>query len=313
MAVLILQTGMATSELADNLTEVLLVNLSTRGNFRVVGKEVVKGQLGGEEKRVLECVGNRTCVGNVATSLGLDYLIVGTLGKLEATWMYNLYFIDAASGGERKRVHRRVTGDIPALTKSLDKSLAELLKPRVKPGVVRVEGNVKGAKIHIDNQFAGTVPLRQPVPKPGTIRLRVEADGYYSAEKTVTVAAGQIVVVKILLARIPPRVKTWKFHFAWAAFGVSLVAGAAAGVTGGLARRSTGTTQAAVVSDLARRQKLQAASFAMIGVAAAAAITSAALFLFARKGFYRGGREQRAFFGVSPTAGGAYASGGVRW
>lgn len=313
VAVLILQTGASGSELADNLTEVLLVNLSTRGNFKVVGKEVVKTQLGGEEKRVLRCVGNRTCVGTVATSLALDYLIVGTLGRLESTWMYNLYFIDAASGGERKRVHRRVTGDLAKLTRSLDNSLAELLKPRIKPGVVRVVGNVPGAKVHFDDQFAGTVPLRRAGLKPGKVRVRIEADGYYPAERTVAVAAGKTLLVRIVLARVPPRKPTWKLYLAWTAFGFSALAGAAAVTTGVLSRKSRGTTQAALLEDLERRQKMALVANVMIGVSAAAAATWVGMLIFARKGFYRRGGERRASFGVTPLPGGAYVSGGVRW
>jgi TolB-like protein len=313
VAVLLMQTGVASSDLADNLTEVLLVSLSARGNFQVVGKEVVKNQLGGVEKRVLECVGNRTCVGNVATALALDYLIVGTLGKLESTWMYNLYFIDAASGGERKRVHRRVTGDLAKLTRSLDKSLAELLKPRVKPGVVRVVGNVRGAKVHIDDAFAGTVPLRRAGLKPGTIRLRIEADGYFAAERTVAVVPGKTIVVRVVLVRVPPRKATWKVYLAWSSFGVALAAAAAAGATGGLSRKVRGTTHREQLDDLDRRLNLALVANVMIGVSAAAAVTSAALFIFARKGFYVGGRERQGRLSVSPVPGGAYVSGGFRW
>jgi len=313
VAVLILQTGVASSELADNLTEVLLVNLSTRGKFLVVGKEVVKNQLGGVEKRVLECVGNRTCVGNVATTLALDYLIVGTLGKLESTWMYNLYFIDAASGGERRRVHRRVTGDMAKLTQSLDKSLVELLKPRVKPGVLRVISNVRGAKVHINDQFAGTVPLRRAGLKPGTVRLRIEADGYYPAERTVAVAPGKTLVIHIFLSRVPPKRATWKVYLAWSSLGVALAAGVAAGATGGLSRRSRGSTQTELLEDLDRRRRLALVANVMIGVGAAAALTSAALFIFARKGFYVGGAERQGRVSVSPVPGGAYVSGGFRW
>jgi hypothetical protein len=49
-------------------------------------------------------------------------------------------------------------------------------------------------------------------------------------------------------------------------------------------------------------------------VASAAAITSACLFIFAHKGFYKGGRDkERAFFNVAPLPSGGYVSGGIRW
>ena len=325
VAVLILQTGAASSELADNLTEVLIVNLAAGGRYKVIGKEVVKSQLGGAERLVLQCVGNRTCIGNVATTLGLDYLIVGTLGKridfttypsntkLEDTWLYNLYFIDAASAAEVKRIHKRVKGDATGLTKSLGDSLALLLKPKIKPGTVRIESNVAGAKIHIDDQFAGTAPLRRDNLKPGVIRLRVEADGHYAALRKVTVAPGKVVVVRVVLRPVLKRRKTWKFHVAFSTLGVSLAAAVAAGVTGGLSRKARGTTQAELLADLKRRRKLALAANVLIGVSAAAAVTSAAFFIFTHRGFFAGGRERRVHLEITPLAGGAFVSGGIQW
>jgi hypothetical protein len=314
VAVLILGTGGISAELADNLTEVLIVNISTRGKYRVVGKEVVKSQLGGTEKLVLRCLNNRTCVGNVATSLALDLLIVGTLGQFENTWLYNLYFLDAASAAEKKRVHKRVNGDLGALTKSLDTALAELLRPKVKPASVRVIANVDGAKIHLDDRFAGTVPLERDQLEPGTVRVRVEADGYFPVKKTVQLSPGQTLQVRVRLQKIPPREKTWRFHTAWAGVGVAAGAALIAGVTGGLSRKKSGDTQVARLQDLERREKLAATANAFAALAGVAAITSAALFLFGRDGFYRGGKKERqAWLEVSPTRGGAWVGGGVRW
>lgn len=317
VAVLIVATGGIAVDLADNLTEVLIVNVATRGHFQVVGKEVVKAQLGGTDKQVLRCINNKTCVGNVSTELALDYLIVGTLGKFEDLWLYNLYFIDASSATEKKRVHKRVRGDLSALTKSLDQALAELLRPKPKPARLRVEADVAGATIHVNDQFAGSTPLVRVSDKPGAIRVRVEADGYYGADKTVRLVRGQTVVVKVHLVRIPPRVKTWKFHLAWATLGVALGTGLVAAVTGGLATKKTGATQADRLRDLDRRKNLALVSNLFSGLAGASAITSAALFLFARKGFYRGGKEEqpraKAWFEIAPVRGGAAVTGGLRW
>lgn len=174
--------------------------------------------------------------------------------------------------------------------------------------------NVAGAKIHLDDRFAGTVPLTRGNLKPGPVRVRVEADGYYVAEKTVTVQAGQTFTARIQLQRIPPRVKTWKFHVAWAGVGVAVGAALIATVTGGLSRKGTGATQVARLDDLDRRKLLANTANAFAAIAGVAAVTSAALFLFARKGFTRGGpKERQTWFELAPTRGGALVGGGVRW
>ena len=177
--------------------------------------------------------------------------------------------------------------------------------------------DVPGATIHVNDQFAGTAPLLRVSPKAATLRLRVEAEGYYATERTVHLLPGKTLVVKVHLVRIPPRVKTWKFHLAWAMFGTALGTGLAAAITGGLSRRTNGATQAERIRDLGRREKLALISNIFSGLAGATALTSAALFLFARKGFYRGGRAERpsprAWFEIAPAPGGATVTGGLRW
>jgi hypothetical protein len=103
---------------------------------------------------------------------------------------------------------------------------------------------------------------------------------------------------------------------AWSAFGVAVATGASAVATGVLSRKSRGSTQAALIADLDRRRKLATITNALIGVSAATAVTWAALLIFARKGFYKGGRETprpKVSLGVAPLPGGGYVSGGFQW
>lgn len=317
VAVLIVATGGVDAELADNLTEVLIVSLAGRGLYQVVGKEAVRGQIGETEKEVLRCINNRTCVGNVSTALALDSLLVGTLGKFEDLWLYNLYFLEASSAAERKRVHRRVAGDLGALTKSLEAALVELLKPRVKPGAVRLQANVPGAKVHIDDEFAGTVPLFRGDLKPGAIRLRVEAGGYFPAEREVRVVEGKTLRITVRLVPVEPRTKTWKFHLAWTTSGAAAGFALVAAVTGALSRRSRSDTQVEAWQDVERRRILATTANAMWALAGLSAVTSAVIFGVFHRGFHRGGASERPsrepFFQVLPVEGGGAVQGGFRW
>jgi hypothetical protein len=140
----------------------------------------------------------------------------------------------------------------------------------------------------------------------------VDADGHRAREVTVTVVAGRTAPVHVSLERIPPRRRTWMFHLAWSTLGIGLGTTVIAGALGGLSQKRTGGTQAQAIIDLRRKEKLARGANGMIAVSAAALLSSMGLFIFARKGFHRGG-EHAATIELAPLPGGAYVSGGLRW
>jgi tetratricopeptide (TPR) repeat protein len=63
----------------------------------------------------------------------------------------------------------------------------EKLKQRI--AALTVDVNVEGAQVFIDDESRGTSPLRDPIlVNAGTVRVRVEKEGYASVSQTITVA-----------------------------------------------------------------------------------------------------------------------------
>ncbi|MCC6995046.1 MAG: PEGA domain-containing protein [Deltaproteobacteria bacterium] len=69
-------------------------------------------------------------------------------------------------------------------------------------GLIRVEANLPGARIYVDDFLAGTVAQvrRRGVPvQPGVRRIELRQDGYHSHYQLVTVVKGSPVTVRAQL------------------------------------------------------------------------------------------------------------------
>jgi hypothetical protein len=79
-----------------------------------------------------------------------------------------------------------------------DEARVEVTLERVSYGRVRVVGNIRGARIRIDEEEVGVVPWEGQVPA-GTHRIRVDADGQKTWDSTIEVARGQLRPVRVRL------------------------------------------------------------------------------------------------------------------
>ncbi|OQY43753.1 MAG: hypothetical protein B6240_11770 [Desulfobacteraceae bacterium 4572_87] len=67
-----------------------------------------------------------------------------------------------------------------------------------------VIANVTGARVLLDGRLLGRTPLDEKLVKPGTRRLRVEAEGYDAYEKRVRVDSGRAVSLYVDLSEVGP-------------------------------------------------------------------------------------------------------------
>lgn len=79
---------------------------------------------------------------------------------------------------------------------------------RVDNGRLRVIGNVRGARVYVDDRPWGRVPYEADVPA-GPARVRVEADGYKTWEAQVQFVRGQVIPVRVTLQPSPGRGSAW--------------------------------------------------------------------------------------------------------
>ena len=136
-----------------------------------------------------------------AYELSPSYKILYNLGSIHvflnefaaALGAYERYLEE---GGERIPAARRaeVRKEIRALT--------------VRVGVIRIEINIEGAEVRVDNRIVGTSPLSEPVRvDPGRHRVEASKQGFVAASRVVTVVGSDVLAVALKLEEPETRVE----------------------------------------------------------------------------------------------------------
>jgi hypothetical protein len=206
--------------------------------------------------------------------------------------------------------------EVPAARrKDVQASVDELKK---KVGRVKIAASVEGAEILVDDVSVGVAPLANPVVvNVGRHKLAATKTGFTPATRMVDVAGMAEAPVTLELARIdeprveappPPPVKTGPPTVVWVMLGATGASGIVAGVMGGLAvsarsslSQALGTfpgSAKSIADAQSRTRTFAVGTDVMLGLTAAAAITTTVLFVLAPRGEKA---APAATFGVSPT------------
>lgn len=153
----------------------------------------------------------------------LQYFIDKDPGRLKrAIQLYRQYIKSVSKGGRRDDAVASLAELEPILQRMEASKAAPIKAVTVETRITQlmVSAQVQGAKAYIDGK-PGNVPLIRKV-KPGTHKVKVEAPGYFTEERTATAVDGQFVSIEIKLRPKPAVVK------------VSVKSGAAISVDGRL-------------------------------------------------------------------------------
>jgi hypothetical protein len=324
LAALILRSGGVEQELADNLTEVLIARLARRGDHEIAGKEELKNKLGVDDQAAAECMQNLGCLGRAGTELGVTRVVVGTLGRHGADYLYNLSLIDITTGHVDNRVFELVAGSgqvdaVSSLIAAVQSAVDKLFEPKVEPGGVRVTSETRGAMVYLDDAFIGSTPVRRDGIEPGAHHLRVEKEGHLGWTKDVEVPAANTLDVKVPLTALPERRK-WPGNFAATCFAVgaaSSVIGLVLGPLSTAAPTDSAVTRREAVDSANKRYLESLAGWSLLGIGGALGITAIGITAYYRQDIFGEGKKKgakaRAFLGSPPLGQGALGGAVLSW
>lgn len=232
VAVLFLATGPVDPELADNLTEVLVASVASAGRYAIVGREQFGAALGlGTEEQTMACAEDPVCLGRIATMVGAEEVVLGSLGHRAGRYLVNLSRIDVRAARAVHRVFRSVPDELGPLIAAVSEASGEIMRP--PPGAARITVNVPEAEVLLDGE-----PV-EPDPdgvyrglEPGRHLLVVRADGYGEVRRQLEVERGVTADLAVSLSReevrVVERAAPWYTRWwVWTLVGVA-VAGAGA-------------------------------------------------------------------------------------
>lgn len=240
VAVLLLGAGGIDDALASDLTEVLIAAVGAREGQTVIGKEEFQARLGQDEERSRQCIESPICLANVGAALAVDEIIAGTVASSPAGYRLSLARQEIASGEVKGRFTRDVQGDQSALVAAVQEAAVEVYREPERPAELRVQSNVEGAEVFVDDRRAGMTPLRLTDVAPGPHRVRVDAIGFHAQTREVRLRSGGHAELEFTLAAAPAeRVARggrppngFAVVTTWTAVGLALSAGALGTVMG---------------------------------------------------------------------------------
>jgi hypothetical protein len=257
MAVLVLATSEIHTELADNVTEVVIGFVAKRSGAEIAGKEEFRGRLGVTGDRQADaCIDDLSCLARAAVSLGVRRIVAGHVGGRGKQYLFNLALNNVETGKVEGRVFRLVDGGVEDLIRAVQDASEELFRPRVEPGRIQVRTEPAGARVSIDHAYLGVTPLMSGTLLPGRHKVRVEAEGRFPWLSDVEILPGQDLGIALGSANLPTR-RTWPSTVAYGSAGLGAVSLAAGGFLGVLSQLSpNGATRADIQRDTDQKHRL---------------------------------------------------------
>lgn len=142
---------------AELLSEVALTEAAATDKFEIIGRSDIASMIGFEQqKKVLGCTDDSNCLAEIGGALGVDYVLVGTLGKLGALYRVDMKLVDSKKARVTGRFGESVEGSEEKLVATVQRGVRKLLGPLsmdvTPPAPVAVA--------------AGAADKQKPVPLP---------------------------------------------------------------------------------------------------------------------------------------------------
>ncbi len=233
-AVLDLQAAGVSPSVATNLTQLLSTEIKRVDGATVLGRDDVVAMLQlDKDKSAMGCSDDAQCLAELGGALGVERLVVGTVGKLSDSYVISLRLISTRRVAVENRITEAYRGSEGELLRAIRHAGRRLLGIDAKEqGAVQPSANVAGAQVYVDGVALGAVPMPPHNGfSPGRHSVRVTAEHCIDWVNDVYVNPGETTPVYVELERTPDAwYETWWFWTATAGVGVVAVSAAGAGV-----------------------------------------------------------------------------------
>jgi TolB-like protein len=183
---------------AELLSEVALTEAASMDRFEIIGRSDIASMIGfDQQKKVLGCTDDSNCLAEIGGALGVDYVMVGSLGRLGALYRVDLKLVDSKKARVLGRFGESVEGSEEKLVATVQRGVRKLLQPL--SGELPVPGPAVAAAAPpppaAKPKLAAAEP--KPVPPAATAAAPATKDGWSRSTWGWTLAGSGAGVVGI--------------------------------------------------------------------------------------------------------------------
>jgi len=235
------QSGIA-QETVRTLTQVLSAEIKKVEGAQVISRDDLFAMLQFEQqKQLLGCSDDISCLAEIGGALGVDKLIVGNVGKLNDTYVISLNLIDAQKAQVDHRVVETFVGLEDQLIQAIRMAGRQLLGIATsEPGQLLVTANQSAVDLLVDDAPLGSLPLPPQGAANGRHRVRLEKKGFYPWQSDIYLSPNETTPVWAEMKAMPTQ--WYQEWWVWTIAG-SVVVGATVGTVMWVkSRRDPGNT-----------------------------------------------------------------------
>ena len=191
------------AELRESLTGVIRDQASGNSRYQLVNDNPVALS---DVVVILGCSSvSTTCLGKAADHFDADFLIFGTIEKLDERSRVSVRLFDP-NAGRYVRSFGRVMSKMSPPYSEFRKEVDSLLKTEEQRQVttLKVDSNVSGARVELGGELVGKTPMERRGIAPGRYEVKVHKSGYSTWKSVVELEEGARITLRAPLEKREP-------------------------------------------------------------------------------------------------------------
>jgi PEGA domain len=277
VAVLVLPGETQDEMLARNLTEVVIARIANQQKVGLADASEFRRRLElDSDKRAQSCLEDKACLGRLGVVLDVRRVVSGTVSTRDKGHLISLVLTNIASGEIESRFFQLVPGSIEALVEAIQDGTDSLFRPKAVLGHVAVETRPPGARVTIDERFAGTTPMVSAPLIVGWHQLRIEMDRRKPWSSKIEVKPGTDLQIKLNESHFDRR-RAWPRYVGFGGVGGGLISLTVGGVFGTFSQQQiNATTRVEVQAELEERNRFASNANALYALGGALLVSGVA-------------------------------------
>ena len=189
---------------ADLITEQVRASLLGTGTFKVMERSMMDQIMKEQGFQQSGSCDNSECMVSVGRILGVQNLVVGSVGQVGHIFMINVKLVDVGTGEVLNSMTETCECTIEQLLKTTPDKVAASLDYEVRKsiaGTMQITSQPAGAAVFLDHRKVGTTPFKSSLLDPGGYGLALVMPDWKRIDRLVQVETGKEFALNLTMDR----------------------------------------------------------------------------------------------------------------